>query len=340
MNTEVKKKFSIIHLLYVCALVASAISYSQMYGVLATVAVCWCWHSVFFANSNPKLRLIDAVVIVTGLLLIVFLMLPSEVGQSTVNSVKCRNNLKQISLALQEYEAVYGSFPPPVLRDTTGAPIHSWRVLILPFLHEQRLYQEYDFSQAWNGPDNHQLIARMPAVYRCPEVTWLTGTTNYCVVIDDQSCFPDAGCRKKTDIVDGLQNTLAIVEDGGRSIPWTAPQDPTMDQFLAEVATWAKTSRPKHMYRWGVKEYYLGDYASTMDGSTLLLDSSAVPQLMRSVLDISDGSGAIEIQAISVSKQVQARIQFSKLFSLVAFFFISLAPGIGLLRIKGIQLSR
>lgn len=46
----------------------------------------------------------------------------------------CSNHLKQIALALQNYHDTYGSFPPAYLADARGKPIHSWRVLILPFM--------------------------------------------------------------------------------------------------------------------------------------------------------------------------------------------------------------
>jgi hypothetical protein len=49
----------------------------------------------------------------------------------------CVNHLKQIGLALHNYYSVYGVFPPAYVADESGKPMHSWRVLILPFLEEQ-----------------------------------------------------------------------------------------------------------------------------------------------------------------------------------------------------------
>src|SRR5271163_108233 len=42
--------------------------------------------------------------------------------------------IKQIAVALHNYHDTYGSFPPAYVADETGKPMHSWRVLILPFL--------------------------------------------------------------------------------------------------------------------------------------------------------------------------------------------------------------
>ena len=59
--------------------------------------------------------------------------------------------------------------PPAYFADESGKPLHSWRVLILPFLDEGALYKQYDFSEPWDGPNNSRLLARMPRVWpHCP----------------------------------------------------------------------------------------------------------------------------------------------------------------------------
>ena len=55
------------------------------------------------------------------------------------------------------YEDEHGCFPPAYVADASGRPMHSWRVLILPYLDQQQLYDQYDFSEPWNGPNNQQL---------------------------------------------------------------------------------------------------------------------------------------------------------------------------------------
>ena len=45
----------------------------------------------------------------------------------------CVNNLKQIALALHNYEEVYKVLPPAYTVDAQGRPLHSWRTLILPY---------------------------------------------------------------------------------------------------------------------------------------------------------------------------------------------------------------
>src|SRR5262245_29474808 len=51
--------------------------------------------------------------------------------------VQCKyNNVKQIGLALLNYREKYGTLPPAYIADEARRPMHSWRVLILPFLDQ------------------------------------------------------------------------------------------------------------------------------------------------------------------------------------------------------------
>jgi hypothetical protein len=54
----------------------------------------------------------------------------------------CSANLKQIGFALRSYHDVYRTFPPAYVADEDGRPMHSWRVLILPFTNQQALYKQ------------------------------------------------------------------------------------------------------------------------------------------------------------------------------------------------------
>ncbi len=79
--------------------------------------------------------------------------------------------LNQLMLGLHNYHDVYGSFPPACVKDDRGRPLHSWRVLILPYINEQALYEQYDFSVPWNSPHNSRLNDRMPDMFHsCTEV--------------------------------------------------------------------------------------------------------------------------------------------------------------------------
>jgi len=63
------------------------------------------------------------------------------------------SQLKQISIALQSYSAKYNSFPPAYIADADGKPMHSWRVLLLPFLDRNELFSNTN-STSVGRPNN------------------------------------------------------------------------------------------------------------------------------------------------------------------------------------------
>jgi len=169
---------------------------------------------------------------VLGLLMIcaipMALLLPAvQQAREAARRSQCMNNLKQIGLALHNYHDMYQSFPPAYIADENGKPMHSWRVLILPFLGEDQLYSQYDFSEPWDGPKNSQLLARMPTVYACPSDPTPQGrtVTSYAVPVGPNGIFNGSQVTRISDITDGTSNTLMVGEVSGGAIPWMKPED-------------------------------------------------------------------------------------------------------------------
>jgi Protein of unknown function (DUF1559) len=139
------------------------------------------------------------------------------------------NNLRQIGLALQSYHEVHGKLPPAVVRDKEGRPLYSWRVLLLPFLEQQRLYEQFKLDEPWDSPHNQRLLGETP---RCYSQFGLgndvpPGQTRYQVFVGPGTAFERPGLSWK-DFPDGLANTLLVVE-AGEAVPWTKPADLAYD---------------------------------------------------------------------------------------------------------------
>jgi len=115
------------------------------------------------APSPRGFTLIELLVVIAIIAILIGLLLPAvqKVRESAARSM-C--NLGGVSIALHNYQDVHGALPPAVLRAPDGRPLHSWRVLILPFLgpEENALYAEYNLKEGWDSKQN-MLVAAVPA---------------------------------------------------------------------------------------------------------------------------------------------------------------------------------
>jgi hypothetical protein len=149
----------------------------------------------------------------------------------------CQNNLKQIALALHNYFRDYKCFPPACIPGKNGRPAHSWRVLILPYLEEEKLYNRYDFNEPWDGPKNKKLIDSPPRGYACPsnEENRQNGhtATDYVAVVGANAAWQGKSPRKMSDIGGKASQTIMLVEAADAHIPWTEPRDLDLDSFRA-----------------------------------------------------------------------------------------------------------
>jgi type II secretory pathway pseudopilin PulG len=170
------------------------------------------------------LQLIGAAAVVS--ILIVMLLPAVHRGREPARRTQCKNNLKQIGMALQQYHDSYGSFPPAYTVDADGKRLHSWRTLILPFIDQVALYNKIDLSKAWDDPVNGEAARTMPAIYICPATIAPPNNAHYVAIVGADTCFPGAACRSLTEIKDGPSQTLAVVEVNMEStVPWMSPMD-------------------------------------------------------------------------------------------------------------------
>ena len=75
------------------------------------------------------------------------------------------DRFKRVMQALHSYHREHGHFPPAIVYGKDGKPWHSWRVLILPFLGYEYLYNEYDLNLPWDDPKNQAIVKRIPEPY-------------------------------------------------------------------------------------------------------------------------------------------------------------------------------
>jgi len=204
--------------------------------------------------------------------LLVALLLPAvNAARDASSKTHCANNLRQIGVALQSYAMDHGSFPPAYLADENGTPMHSWRVLILPYLNEDLLYQQYDFDEPWDGLNNMVLANQMPACYECPsDPQTASQETSYMVIVGPETMFPGTEAVRQAQCRDGLSTTLCVVEVANSSVTWTEPQDLAADKMLFEITAGGRQE---------IGSYHLGGaHVLFCDGSVQFLSDATSPE--------------------------------------------------------------
>ena len=150
-------------------------------------------------------------------------------GQEAARRVMRLNNLKQIALAMLNYENSHNGFPPAAICDKQGKPLLSWRVAILPFIDEKPLYDQFRLDEPWDGPNNNKLVNLMPLVYQ-GQRTERDGKTTIVVFTGKDAPFDEGKKLAIADIIDGVSSTIMAVEAGeDKAVPWTRPEDLPFD---------------------------------------------------------------------------------------------------------------
>lgn len=131
---------------------------------------------------------------------------------------------------MQNYHSEHGKLPPAVVYGKNGEPLYSWRVLLLPFIEQDALYQEFRLDEPWDSPHNLQLLPRMPATFAAPgrKAAKMPPYHTVChVFVGPGAAFEGReGLRLPDDFPDGTSNTVLIIE-AGAPVPWTEPDDLT-----------------------------------------------------------------------------------------------------------------
>lgn len=146
---------------------------------------------------------------------------------------QCKNNLKQIGIALHNYHEVHKRYPAAQI----STPPISWRVQTLPFIDQKKLWLAYTPEQPWNSTPNELIAKTRVPTFKCPSREIHAADkdnqdryfTDYSMLTGGESFSGHNKAIRMRDIVDGTSNTLVVVEATGLNIVWTEPRDVSTD---------------------------------------------------------------------------------------------------------------
>ena len=188
------------------------------------------------ASGHNPFRWMQILGVGAILLVLAAVLLPAVTRGPAIGATRqtqCKNNLRQIRLALESYHDEYHALPPAYTTDSNGQKLHSWRTLVLPFMEHAALYKQINLSKPWNDPVNSALSSQMPEQFRCPEADFPDGLTTYLGVVGEDFCFHPTTPRSLKEFSDGLSKTLMVLEVSPQNaVPWMSPQDADLESIM------------------------------------------------------------------------------------------------------------
>ena len=165
-------------------------------------------------STRKAFTLIELLVVIAIIAILIGLLLPAvQKVREAAARAQCTNNLKQIGLALHNYHDTNNMFPPgyidgnpagPNTPDMDVGPGWGWAAFLLPFVEQQNLYNQINFSVGI-GIGSNAAVSQMPLkVYQCPSdayqqsfTVWPTSIVvahgNYVGCNGWEECFMNAG---------------------------------------------------------------------------------------------------------------------------------------------------
>ncbi|MEM8947657.1 MAG: DUF1559 domain-containing protein [Planctomycetota bacterium] len=124
---------------------------------------------------NRAFTLVELLVVIAIMAVLISLLLPAvQAAREASRRASCQNNMKQLGLAIQNYESARGELPQSgmearsyaALANLDGGVLVGWLVQLLPYLEQQTLFDQFDLQRpAIDQPDNPQ--ARQPSMLLC-----------------------------------------------------------------------------------------------------------------------------------------------------------------------------
>lgn len=211
-------------------------------------------HPVSRRQSTRGFTLIELLVVIAIIAILVALLLPAvQQAREAARRTQCKNNLRQMGIAIHNYEGTYGRLPTsgeytiypngkPGVR--VFAPV-SMFTAILPYVEQANVYNRWNFDYPYNanpavytGVVNDLLAKTSVPTYLCPsngffqedggdgygqtdympiayiDLDPITGLRNKLAIADGMLASP--GSNRFRDVTDGLSSTICVIEDSGR----------------------------------------------------------------------------------------------------------------------------
>jgi prepilin-type N-terminal cleavage/methylation domain-containing protein/prepilin-type processing-associated H-X9-DG protein len=167
--------------------------------------------------------LVELLVVITIIGALIALLLPAvQAAREAARRIACSNNMRQLGIALCNYEHARRTFPIGCIECRFGSnPVPAnmkmiaWNVALLPYIEQDALWRQFDYNHPAKGAENRKAVGVVVSTFLCPSTSRPSPTTgdinrNAQWNPGDDMAFTDYG---------GMYG----VEGSGRSAPWRSP---------------------------------------------------------------------------------------------------------------------
>ena len=271
-------------------------------------------------STRRGVSLIELLVVIAIIAILIGLTLPAvRHVREPAARMACQNNLKQLMLALHNYEATgrpapypdapaERSFPSGCLGPGTVPEERlSWMVALLPYLEQETLYKQFDMGKGFEANRTAALTAIKP--FLCPTSNetgegngggyerriWRTDVTHYVAMADlgPNAAEQPAGAAGNgfmgydrftslATIKDGTSNTIALMETRSGLGPWARGGASTVRGFDPAAVPLSGDRRPFGGHASGMP-------AALADGSVRFVRSAIAPNKLAAAITIAGG---------------------------------------------------
>lgn len=222
----------------------------------------------------------------------------------TARRQRVAEKLKTLASAMQAYHDDYGRLPPPVVYDSNGKPIQSWRALLIPYLDRkgstaekssaqgkagymlgQMTMEGYRLDEPWDSNHNSQYHSVNFPAFQLPGegLTTSLNHTGFMVIVGVDTLFDDNKLGTPLQsATDGLSSTLLIVQVEESGVHWLEPVD-------LDASKMSYVINGKFPGTGLSDEANIGAWALTADGEPKFLPNSTSSSQLRSMVTRSAG---------------------------------------------------
>jgi prepilin-type N-terminal cleavage/methylation domain-containing protein len=133
--------------------------------------------SLMLYRTSPRQRgftLIELLVVIAIIAVLIALLLPAvQQAREAARRSSCKNNLKQIGLAIHNYHDTYTVFPNANSGGVSNSALSGSSLFasILPYIEQTASFNQYDFNLGNSDPYNQQVVGQLINVYWCPSAS-------------------------------------------------------------------------------------------------------------------------------------------------------------------------